>query len=137
MNHTDDRSTEILSNIIIEREIKEDYEFDKPDEFYEFQPNSQRAQIFVGLNKEMNCRVLIKRIMLSGDMYDEFENEKFFISNFEHQNIIKFITSFSDDNYGYIIEEYAEGNDLYNFCEQNHWMISVIDWHLRLREGQN
>ena len=76
--------------------------------------------VYKVLNLKDKKYYVLKQIFI-GKLKDEeinnIENEKNILESINHENIVKYIDSFKDNNYFSLIMEYCDNSDLLNYIE--------------------
>ena len=71
------------------------------------------------LNKKNNKYYILKRILLKKiDDIEKSKNEANILKNINHENIVKYYDSFEKNNSFYIIMEYCDNSDLWDFIKK-------------------
>ena len=65
--------------------------------------------------KDKNFYVLKQILLKTNDKIKEAENEVNILKNLNHENIVKYYGSYKDKNSFYIIIEYCDNSNLYEF----------------------
>ena len=87
--------------------------------------NYHYAKVKSKLNKEIYVMKIMENIEL--DKYKIFEKNLYMLKLLEHQNMLKYYSSFVENNNYYIIMEYAEGGNLKNYIKIHKIMDRKIE----------
>ena len=85
------------------------------------------GSVYKVLNTNDNNIYAIKRIKISKNNIKDIENEINILKNFDSEYIVKYYDSFQVGNNFYIVMEYCDNSDLYNFIKEHKENNKLID----------
>ena len=122
-----------LANIITQKNAENSDIGNKLSDFEILQVLGQGTYGFVAkVKSKLNLKIYALKKYEAGSLNNPnskkyFINESIFMKQLDHENVIKFYKEFKENNDIYLIMEYMDGGDLYNYINVHMKLDLIIE----------